>query len=90
MVNINDILQTLGEYSRKGLIYLLIFVFFTINFIALSISIQCNRDKPLMFRIASGMFAFMFGVLYIIFNYFVYRIKITSDTCEIRGDNIFK
>lgn len=86
---ITDILHNIGEFWKKGMIYFLIFIFFTINFIALSISLQCNRDEPLMFRIASGIFAFMFGLIYIILNYFMYRLKLKNNHCHICGDNIF-
>ena len=45
------------EYS---LIFIFTFVVFLMNFIAVSISLQCNKDKSFMVKISSAMFAFMF------------------------------
>ena len=36
------------------------FVVFVMNFISVSISLQCNQDKSLIVKISSAMFAFMF------------------------------
>lgn len=89
MAVLNDYLQKLGEYMKKSMIYVMIFIFFTFNFIALSISIQCNRNSGLGLKIASGMFAFLFGILYIGFNYLQYKVKIKKDPCTICGDDPF-
>ena len=46
------------EYS---LIFIFTFVVFLMNFIAVSISLQCNKDKSFMVKMSSALFAFMFG-----------------------------
>ena len=66
---INDFFSTLNKYLGKSLVYVLVFIFFTFNFIALSISMQCSRTDRLYTRIASGLFAFLFGIIYIAMNY---------------------
>ena len=86
---INSFLQKASDYMNKAIIYILIFMFFTFNFIALSISMQCTKNSGFGFRIASGMFAFLFGIIYIAFNYLQYRVKIKKDPCELCGDNPF-
>lgn len=86
---INDTLQVINKYLVKSMVYLLVFVFFTFNFIALSISLQCNQTSSLGTRIASGLFAFMFGILYIAFNYLQYRVKIKNDPCSLCGEKPF-
>ena len=86
---IGDLYNLINKYLKKIIIYLVIFLLFTFNFIALSISLQCNRTKPFMFRIASGLFAFLFGILYIGFNYLQYKIKIEKNPCVLCGDNPF-
>ena len=66
-----------------------IFLLLTTNLFALSLSLQCNESANIMYKITSGLFAFMFGILYIIFNYYMYRVKQgkPSDICR---DNIFR
>ena len=86
---LNTFMSYLNSYLSKTFIYLLIFIFFTFNFIALSISLQCNRTSGLMARISSGLFAFMFGIIYIGFNYLQYRVKIKKNPCTLCGDMPF-
>tara|TARA_Y100000590_G_C15366142_1_gene880797 strand:- start:247 stop:576 length:330 start_codon:yes stop_codon:yes gene_type:complete len=74
------------EYS---LIFIFAFVVFLMNFIAVSISLQCNKDKGHMVKISSALFAFMFGFLYILINYFMYRVNLKSNACIICSDNPF-
>ena len=69
---INEIMTTISYYFKKSLIYIGIFILFTINIIALSISLQCNRDRYFSIRFVSAIFAFLFGLIYIGFNYIQY------------------
>ena len=74
------------EYS---LIFVFAFIVFVMNFISVSISLQCNQDKSLIVKISSAMFAFMFGFLYILINYFMYRVNLKGSACAICSDNPF-
>jgi len=84
-----DFIYSLNTYIGKSLIYILIFMFFTFNFIALSIALQCHRESTLLTRISSAIFAFLFGILYIAFNYLQYRVKIKQQPCVLCGENPF-
>ena len=86
---LSEFFSTLSTYLGKSLVYLLVFIFFTFNFIALSISIQCSRSERLYTRVASGVFAFLFGIIYIAMNYLQYRVKIKKNPCTLCGDNPF-
>jgi hypothetical protein len=79
------------KYIRKYMIYISIFALFTSNLIAVSISIQCNRNKSIFLKIASAIYAFFFGFMYIIFNYYFYRISIKGDytSCNFCRENPF-
>jgi hypothetical protein len=84
--------ETTNLISRnfsRSLIFVFVFFLFTINFLAVSVSLQCNKDKGLMFKISSTMFAFMFGFLYIILNYYMYRVKLKGDPCDICSNEPF-
>ena len=82
-------INTFSHYVWRSLIFVLIFVLFTTNLVALALSQQCNRSEPIFFRIASGMFAFMFGILYILVNYYYYRLVLKANPCRICGETPF-
>ena len=93
--------QTLGEELekktvnvlvngvKKSFIFLFIFTVFFLNLLAVSISLQCNRDKSFLYKISASMFAFMFGFLYIIINYYMYRVTMKNNPCDICSNNPF-
>ena len=58
-------------------------------FVGVAISLQCNEDKSYIVKVSSAMFAFMFGFLYILVNYFMYRVNFKSNACLICFDNPF-
>ena len=96
--NINNVSSTNSEDYVKNkllknfeysLIFIFTFVVFLMNFIAVSISLQCNKDKGFMIKMSSALFAFMFGFLYILINYFMYRVNLKSNACIICSDNPF-
>ena len=75
---INDMLSVVSFYFKKSLLYFGIFLLFTINLIALSISLSCNQDRY-----------FGFSIVYIMFNYLQYRVKIKEETCNLCGNEPF-
>lgn len=77
-------------YLKKSLIFIIIFVIFVINLCALSLSIKCNKSEGMFFKISSGLYAFMFGILYILINYYMYRIKMKQYPCDHVCGNPFK
>lgn len=68
---------------NRGLIYVFIFIIFTVNIFAVSLALQCNADKNILFRISSAIFAFMFGFLYIFMNYLMFRVNLKQNPCDI-------
>ena len=82
--------ESITKYMSKGVIFIFVFLLMTVNLIALSISLQCNSGSgSIFYKIASALFAFMFGILYLIFNYYMYRIKVNNRPCVICRTNIF-
>ena len=70
------------SYFMLGLksagMFLLVFIILTINFMALSVSLQCNRGKPN--KLASAIYAFFFGPIYLIVNYYSVRLRSKGDS----------
>jgi len=89
-VNLND-LETrvegiLYKNFKRGLIFLFVFLIFSINLFSVSLALQCNAGKGIFYRISSALFAFMFGFLYIIMNYLMFRVNLKNNPCEICSD----
>ena len=73
----------------KAAIFVFVFILLFFNLLAVSLSLQCNEGRDMPFKIASAMFAFMFGFLYILINYFMYRVNLKGSACSICSDNPF-
>jgi len=78
-----------GTYMKRALLYIFLFILLSVNLIALSVSLQCNKESNIFYKLASGLFAFMFGILYLIFNYYMYRVKVNNKPCIICKDDVF-
>ena len=78
-----------NKYMTLCFKYGLMFIFVSFNFIALSISLNCNVDKPIGTRIISALFAFFFGIIYIIVNYYTYRVLHQGKICKMNKERLF-
>ena len=82
----NRVEGILYKNFKRGLIFFFVFLIFSINLFAVSIALQCNAGKNILYRISSALFAFMFGFLYIIMNYLMFRVNLKNNPCEICSD----
>tara|TARA_B100000123_G_scaffold266201_1_gene238107 strand:- start:766 stop:1092 length:327 start_codon:yes stop_codon:yes gene_type:complete len=64
-----------------------VFLLLTINLLALSVSLQCNRGTNE--QTFSAIFAFFFGPLYLIINYYYNRVLSKNEPCEFSTTNPF-
>ena len=76
--------------------YLLLFIKYaflvsilTLNFLGLSVSLNCNAKEELSQRIISGIFAFFFGFVYLIINYYTYKVLGEGKICKMDRDKLF-
>mgnify|MGYP005997475789 CR=1 FL=1 len=76
--------------------YLLLFIKYaflvsilTLNFLGLSVSLNCNVDQELSQRIISAIFAFFFGFVYLIINYYTYKVLGEGKICKMNRDKLF-
>jgi len=88
-VLMNRTSTVLRDIGFKTIIFTLVFILFTCNLLAVSISLQCNRSKDLRFKITSAIFAFMFGFLYIFVNYVSYRVNMKNNPCMFHANHPF-
>lgn len=68
---------------------LIMVVLITVNFLALSIALNCNKDSPISTRIASAIYAFLFGFIYLFINYYSFRVMTQGKLCEFDQDYLF-
>ena len=61
----------------------------TLNFLGLSVSLNCNVDQELGQRIISAIFAFFFGFVYLIINYYTYKVLGQGKICKMDREKLF-
>ena len=81
--------STLTDLFFKAAIFIFVFILLFFNLVAVSLSLQCNEGRKLTFKLASAMFAFMFGFIYIIMNYFLYKINVKKWPCILNSNDPF-
>lgn len=68
-------------FIKFGLLVLLL----TINFTAMALALNCNRDRGFGTKLFAAIYAFLFGIIYILVNYYSYRIRIKKSPCYYEG-----
>jgi hypothetical protein len=66
--------------------YTAVVIFLIINFTAVSIALLCHQNDSLFTKIFVSIFAFMFGFIYILFNYYSYRVLMKGQVCSYSGE----
>ena len=51
--------------------------------------LNCNADQELSQRIISAIFAFFFGFVYLIINYYTYKVLGQGKICKMDRDKLF-
>lgn len=72
---------------RTVILFLGFFILLTINLLALSVSLQCNRGSNK--QTASAIFAFFFGPIYLVMNYYFVRVLSKGESCKFSNTNPF-
>ena len=85
VLGINKSYFMLGMKSAG--MFLILFIILTINFLALSVALQCNKGKPNNFL--AGLYAFFFGPIYLFVNYYSVRLMTKGESCEFSTTNPF-
>ena len=75
-VDKNNVLWTdqLQDYIILLLKYGFLVLILTLNFLGLSVSLNCNADQSISIRIGSAIFATLFGFVYLLVNYYTYKV----------------
>jgi hypothetical protein len=79
----------LNDYVILFLKYAFVVVMLTLNFLGLSVSLNCNADQETATRVMSAIFAFFFGFVYLIVNYYTYKVMTQGKMCKMNRDKLF-
>ena len=79
----------LNDYIILFLKYLFLVTILTLNFLGLSVSLNCNADQEMFTRVISAIFAFFFGFVYLIINYYTYKVLSQGKICKMDRDKLF-
>ena len=77
------------DYGILVLKYLFLVVILTLNFLGLSVSLNCNADEEMFKRILSAIFAFFFGFVYLLINYYTYKVLSQGKICKMNREKLF-
>ena len=79
----------LNDYVILFLKYLFLVLILTLNFLGLSVSLNCNADQEMFTRVSSAIFAFFFGFVYLLINYYTYKVLSQGKICKMDRDKLF-
>ena len=81
-----DQLQDFGILFLK---YLFLVTILALNFLGLSVSLNCNADQEMAHRVMSAIFAFFFGFVYLIINYYTFKVLSQGKICKMDREKLF-
>jgi hypothetical protein len=79
----------LSDYIILVLKYGFLVLILTLNFLGLSVSLNCNADQELFTRVISAIFAFFFGFVYLLINYYTYKVLSQGKICKMNREKLF-
>jgi hypothetical protein len=84
---------TAGEQAANFFSVLLkmsiVFVVITLNFLGLSVALNCNLHAPMPQKLGAALFAFFFGFIYLMLNYYTYRVLTLKKVCKMDTQRLF-
>lgn len=81
--------DNLNDYVILFLKYFFLVAILTLNFLGLSVSLNCNIDQELFTRVISAIFAFFFGFVYLLINYYTYKVMHQGQICQMNKEKLF-
>lgn len=67
----------------------ILFVILTLNFLGLSVALNCNANASIMKKFGVAIYAFFFGFIYIMLNYYTYRVITMKQVCRFNKERLF-
>ncbi len=67
----------------------ILFVMLTINFLGLSVALNCNANSTVFKKVGVAIYAFFFGFIYLMLNYYTYRVLTMKQVCRFNKERLF-
>lgn len=81
--------EHVSAFIRTGLKMIVVFTILTANFVGLSLALNCNIAAAFPRKIAAALFGFFFGMVYLIVNYYSYRVMTLGKICRLDKKRMF-
>lgn len=81
--------EQISNFASVFLKLSLIFIVLTLNFLGLSVALNCNINSTWGTKLGSALFAFFFGFIYLLLNYYTYRVITLKKVCRMDKDRLF-
>jgi hypothetical protein len=81
--------EQIGNFISIGFKIIFLFIFLTINFLGLSVALNCNANSTIYIKIASAIYGFFFGFIYLLLNYYTYRVLTLKKVCIMNKQRLF-
>lgn len=66
-----------------------LFIVLILNFLGLSTALNCNANAPFGSKIFAALFGFFFGFIYLLLNYYTYRVITLRKVCRFDQKRLF-
>jgi hypothetical protein len=67
----------------------ILFIVLTLNFLGLSVALNCNMHASIPTKLGAAIFAFFFGFIYLLLNYYTYRVLTLKKVCKMDTNRLF-
>lgn len=64
-------------------------IILVLNFLGLSTALNCNANAPIGSKIFAALFGFFFGFVYLMLNYYTYRVITLRKVCRFDQRRLF-
>ena len=81
--------EQFGNFMSVFLKMGFLFIFLTINFLGLSVALNCNANSSIGKKIGAAIFGFFFGFIYLLLNYYTYRVLTLKKVCIMNKSRLF-
>lgn len=81
--------EHVSAFLKTGIKLLVVFVIITANFVGLSLALNCNIAASFPRKISAALFGFFFGLVYLVVNYYSYRVMTLGKVCRLDKNRLF-
>ena len=81
--------EQFSNFLSTGLKLSILFIVLTLNFLGLSVALNCNLHASTPTKLGAAIFAFFFGFIYLLLNYYTYRVLTLKKVCKMNTERLF-